>query len=128
MVLSDWLTIVFSTLGVLAGAGISWVFFRTQLLADFGSINEKLAEINITRDVDITVNPKLADISAELQLVRQGLDHGVLDKLDSIYSDMKEVKEKINIIDELGNSMDIASIKSTVEQLDGNLNMQLKKY
>ena len=45
MELSDWLTLVFSLLGVFADAGVSWMFFRTQLIADFRSQKEKLIEL-----------------------------------------------------------------------------------
>lgn len=123
---SDWLTISLSLVAVLAGAGISWMFFRTQLLADFRALREALARINVPRDVDTAVSPKMSTIASEVQLLRQGLDHSVSPKIAAIYTDIRELKERIDIREHIDSSKDIASIKATVEKLDGNLSSAVR--
>jgi len=136
MQFSDWLTIILSLLGIFSGAGISWMFFRTQLLADFTSLHEKLVKLNVPRDVNAVVNPRLGEISSQLQElthkvsninITKGVGLALSPKLDTVCADIRELKTKIDIIEQLNNSKEIASIKNTVEKLDRDLNSAVRE-
>ena len=124
---TDWLTVSLSLFAVLAGAGISWMFFRTQLVADFRSIKEVLSKIDVPRDLDATLKPRIASIDSEIRMLRQGLDHSVASKVASIYTDLQQLKERIDIQQRMESRDDIASIKATVEQLDGSLGSAVRE-
>lgn len=136
MQLSDWLTIIFAIVGIASGAAISWLFFRTQLLTDFGALREKLTKIDVPRDVNAVVNPALADIRSELlklQHTIKAIDVGsnvgrtVNPKLELMQVDIKELLRQVHFSQALDNGKEIASLRATVEKLDSNLNAAVKE-
>lgn len=68
---SDWITIIATLLAVLVGGGISWVFFRTQLLIDIRSIRELVNALAARSDVkhELQQSRKLAALEKQLALI-----------------------------------------------------------
>lgn len=128
MQFSDWLTIILSLVGVLAGAAISWMFFRTQLLTDFRSLREKLLELNIPRDVNAVIYPQINELKSTLNnLLHKTESTKSNKKIDDMHYDIKEIKTMINLIEQIDNSKEIAAIKNSVEKLDKDLNASVRE-
>jgi len=137
MQFSDYLTIILSLVGVIAGAAISWLFFKTQLITDFTSLKEKLIELNVPRDVNAVVNPQLEEIRKKLEVMSLKVENSkpqipfnsvVIDKkMDRIHADIKNIQSMMDLIEHLDSSKEISAIKNTVEKLDKDLNSAVRE-
>ncbi len=74
------------------------------MLTDFSSLREKLVELNVPRDVNAVVSPQI----------------------QAIHADVKDMQTKLNLMEQLNNTKEIASIRSTIEKIDSNLNSAIK--
>ena len=95
MTSSDWITIVFSLIAVLIGAGVSWAFFRTQLLTDVGKLREALdqireAQIQLKEKMDISGQLDSHDDLLAIRSTVEKLDGDLNRAVSSILSDVKE--------------------------------------
>lgn len=97
---SEWLSVALSLFGVASGAGISWLFFRTQLLADFGKLQNELKvvtsmQLDLAQKIDLSKEIKDgADISAIKSTV-QKLDKDLNLAVKEILSDVKEQQKEL---------------------------------
>ena len=101
---SEWLSVVLSIFGVACGAGISWVFFRTQLLTDFNKLQESLhtvvtMQLDLAQKIDLSKEIKdgvdLGSIKDTVQKLDRDLNSAVKEILSDVKSQQQELANKI---------------------------------
>ncbi|KPA15505.1 hypothetical protein MHK_004285 [Candidatus Magnetomorum sp. HK-1] len=99
MQLSDWLTILFSILGVSIAAVISWIFFRAQQKTDYVKIRELLLSIENQNNLS---NSILHDQKSSLDQIKNNVQSvkdlcGVNDKID-LLQQLNDINKQVGML------------------------------
>jgi hypothetical protein len=95
---SDWITITTALVGAMIGAVVSWVFFRTQFLADYSSLRTvllaKFTELHsilseVTGKIDVSKKLSEHDDLAAIRLLVGQIQAQLQLSVDSLVSDVK---------------------------------------
>lgn len=97
---SDWITITMTLVAVLVGCGVSWAFFRTQLVADFKQILAKLSSLESKHDVmvskvDAIESFKDATDLVEIKKTVDNIDRSLHTSVTSIISDVRMQQQEL---------------------------------
>ena len=101
---SDWLSIVLTLLSVFVGTCVSWVFFRTQLIADFASLRtlvlDKLTaihntELELAAKIDTAERLEKHDDLASIRETVNRIDSRLHESVGSIVTNVKEQQREL---------------------------------
>ncbi|MEL6110646.1 MAG: hypothetical protein AAFU85_31960 [Planctomycetota bacterium] len=110
MTTSDWITITFSLVAVVIGAGVSFALFRTQLLTDSQSLRDSLTVI----DQQTQAFDRRLDAEAQGQQL-------LITSLATIEHTQSQILERMDLAKQIDDNSDLAEIRSTVERIDTRL-------
>jgi len=94
---SDWLTICLSILGILVGAGISWMFYRTQMLADFSALHADVKDLQTKLNLVEQFNntKEIASMKATIEKLDCNLNSAIKEILSNVKAQQYELAAKI---------------------------------